>query len=281
MLTDASERRELDGQVRRLQAIAAFDTGGVDVVHRATAAAATVSPRPLVSAFVAGFLGLVLAGIAIVVLTRTDTRVRDERDVERAAGRPVTALLRDPDGARDALLPVAASLRRPVVLLTPHEGAADVMLALARAIALTGRSAIAIDADSDGPSVDQLDDGLVPLAVADGSGSAWALAAGSIALPRMAALVEGARDRADVVLLAGPPAAVALPGLELEVLVVAQLDVTRADDLQRAMRALTAAGAAPVGLVATTAPPRGPLRTALARGTESNWRPATSEVPVG
>jgi polysaccharide biosynthesis transport protein len=282
-LADASERRELDGQVRRLQAIAAFDTGGVEIVHRATVAAATVAPRPLVSAFVAGFLGLVLAGVAIVVLTRTDTRVRDERDVELAAGRPVTALLRDPDGAHEALLPVVASLRRPVVLLTPHEGAADVMLGLARAIALTGRSAIAIDAESEGPSLDRLDDGLVPIAGADadGGGSAWALVAGSIALPRMAAIVEGARERADVVLLAGPPAAVALPGLDLEVLVVAQLDVTRADDLQRAMRALTAAGAAPVGLVATTAPPRGPLRAALARRTESIWRPAASEVPVG
>jgi uncharacterized protein involved in exopolysaccharide biosynthesis len=77
-LTDASERRELDGQIRRLQAIAAFDTGGIEVVHRATAASATASPRPLVSALVAGFLGAVLAAVAIVVLTRTDNRVRRE-----------------------------------------------------------------------------------------------------------------------------------------------------------------------------------------------------------
>jgi capsular polysaccharide biosynthesis protein len=279
-LPDASERRELDDQVRRLQAIAAFDTGGVEVVHRATAAAATVSPRPLVSAFIAGFLGLVLAGVAIVVLTRTDTRIRDERDLERATGHPVTALVGDADG--EALLPVAASLSRPLVLLTPHEGAADVMLGLARAIALTGRSAIAIDADSEGPAFDRLDDALVPLTGAEGGGDAWALIAGSIALPRMATVVEAARERADVVLLAGPPAAVALPGLELDVLVVARLDVTRVDDLQRAMRALTAAGAAPVGVVATTAPPRGPLRAALARrGAESRWHPAASEVPVG
>jgi tyrosine-protein kinase len=280
-LTEASERRELDGQVRRLQAVAAFDTGGIEVVSRATAAAATLSPRPLVSAFVAGFLGLVLAGVAIVVLTRTDTRIRDERDLERAAGLPVTALVGDADD--EALLPVAAALRRPVVLLTPHEGAADVMLGLARAIALTGRSAIAIDADSGGPSVDRLDDALVPLADADGGGSAWALAAGSIALPRMAALVEEMRDVADVVLLAGPPAAVALPGVAPEVLVVARLGVTRADDLQRAVRALTAAGAAPAGVVATTTPRHGPLRAALARQrTRSGWRPETaSEVTVG
>ena len=49
-------------------------------------------PRPALAGFMGGFLGLVIAAVAIVVLTRTDNRVRDERDVERLAGRPPRSL---------------------------------------------------------------------------------------------------------------------------------------------------------------------------------------------
>jgi capsular polysaccharide biosynthesis protein len=274
-LTGASDRDELDAQVRRLQAIAAFDTGGVEVVHRATAASATVSPRPVVSAFVGGFLGLILAGVAIVVLTRTDSRVREERDLELAVGRPVLAVVRDPGQAAEPLLPVAVSLTEPVVLVTsaaPAEGAAEVAIGLSRALALAGRSAIAIDTEGGGlADVDRLDDALVPL-----TGSAWTVAAGGLGLPRTAALVEAARDRADMVVVAGPPAAVAVAG-PAEVLLVARLGMTRSDELRRALCALTAAGAAPVGVVATTAAPRGRLRSAETRWQHEN----ASEVTVG
>jgi capsular polysaccharide biosynthesis protein len=291
-LLEASERSELDAQVRRLQAIGAFDTGGVQLVQRARAGAATVSPRPLVSAFVGAFLGLVLAGMTIVVLTRTDPRIRDERDLEQATGRPVTVLLRDAGAVEAQLLPVAASLHRSIVLVTsagPDEGAAEVMIALAQAIAVTGASAIAIDADSAGPAATGVDESLVPLAATDGAGSAWLLDAGSPGLRRMAALVEAAQERADVVLVAGRPEAAALPGLAADVLLVARLDVTRADDLRRTVRALSAADAPLAGVVATTAPGGGPLRGALERlRPESLRRPpkparheTASEVTVG
>jgi capsular polysaccharide biosynthesis protein len=287
-LVDASERRELDAQVRRLQAIAAFDTGGVEVVHRASAASASVSPRPAVSAFVGGFLGLILAAVAVVVLTRTDTRVREERDLELAVGRPVLAVVRDPDDATEPLLPVAVSLAAPVVLVTspgPEEGAAEVAFGLARALAFAGRSAIAIDADRGSvDGVDRLDDALVPLTGPhEDGGWASAVAAGTLNLPRMAALVEAARERADMVIICGPPAAVALTDPAAYVLVVARLDFTRGDELRRVLRALTAAGAAPVGVVATTARPPGPLRSAFTRRrAESRWRPETaSELIVG
>jgi capsular polysaccharide biosynthesis protein len=287
-LADASDRDELDAQVRRLQAIAAFDTGGVEVVHRASAAAASESPRPSVSALVAAFLGLIVAAVAIVVLTRTDTRVREERDLERLVGRPVLAVVRDPADAAEPLLSVAVALTEPVVLVTsaaPGEGAAEVTLGLARALAFAGHAAIAIDAEHEaGNDVERLDDALVPLIahVDEGGGSAWAVAAGGLGLPRLAALVEAARDRADVVVIGAPPTAVAVAG-PAEIVLVARLDVTRGDELRRALRALTAAGAAPVGVVATTAPPHGPLRSAFAgRRTESRWRPETaSEVTVG
>jgi Mrp family chromosome partitioning ATPase len=165
----------------------------------------------------------------------------------------VLALLRDEGGAPEALLPVAVSLRRPVVLLTspgPGEGATEVALGLTRAIDLTGRSAALVEAD-----------------------------AASTPLPSLAARIKAARGGADIVLLVGPPAAVALAD---DVLVVARLDVTRTDELQRAVRVLAAAEAAPVGVVATTAPPRGPLRAALALIWPEWRRPeTTSEVTVG
>jgi capsular polysaccharide biosynthesis protein len=286
-LADASDRDELDAQVRRLQAIAAFDTGGVEVVHRASAAAASESPRPPVSALVAGFLGLIVAAVAIVVLTRSDTRVREERDLERLVGRPVLAVVRDPADAAEPLLSVAVSLTEPVVLVTsaaPGEGAAEVTLGLARALAFAGRTAIAIDTERGAGDLQRLDDALVPLIrhVDEGGGSAWAVAAGGLGLPRLAVLVEAARDRAEVVVIGAPPTAVAVAG-PAEVIVVARLDVTRGDELRRALRALTAAGAAPIGVVATTAPPSGPLRNAFAgRRAESRWRPETApEVTVG
>ena len=150
----------------------------------------------------------------------------------------------------EALLPVAVGLTEPVVLVTsaePAEGASEVALGLKRALGLAGQSASAIDAE-----------------------------AGGLGLPRTGALVEAARERADVVVIAGPPAAVAAAG-PAEVLLVARLGVTRSDELRRALCALTAAGAAPVGVVATTAPPRGPHRSAETR----SQLETASEVTVG
>jgi Mrp family chromosome partitioning ATPase len=96
------------------------------------------------------------------------------------------------------------------------------------------------------------------------------------------------------VLLAGAPVgvvgdSVALAALVDEVLLVAQVDVSRPAELRRAVRALTDAGIPPAGVVATVRPvrrafaavfaprrrDRSPAREAAAAAT------ATSEVTVG
>jgi Mrp family chromosome partitioning ATPase len=109
----------------------------------------------------------------------------------------------------------------------------------------------------------------------------------------MAATVDEARGRADVVVIAGAPAgvvgdSVALAGLVDRVLLVACDDVTRPDELRRAMRALTDAGIPPAGVIATARPRRrlfGSVRTTRQHGAAAQSAAAataaTSEVTVG
>jgi capsular polysaccharide biosynthesis protein len=136
-LADGDARDELNAEIRRLQTLAAFRSSGVQLVQHAAAEDAARRPRPALAGFVGGFLGAVLAAVAIVVLTRTDRRVREVRDVELAAGRPAispTAL--------------ALSMRGPVVLLM-GEGAAEAAHGVARALAAGDRSGIVIEAGDD------------------------------------------------------------------------------------------------------------------------------------
>jgi Mrp family chromosome partitioning ATPase len=177
-LAPGPERDALDAEVRRLQAAGAFKTGGVQVVNRATAASASPTRNLAFNAVVAGFLGVILAAVAIVVLARTDKRVRDEEELEAAVGRPVLATVPHSLGPssdtaeRDAFASLAVSLafrglrwresrvappngRYPLVLLLTSPGAGEgttaVALGLARALGEMGRRVIAIEADLRAP----------------------------------------------------------------------------------------------------------------------------------
>jgi capsular polysaccharide biosynthesis protein len=322
------ERRALRDELTRLEVAEAFQTGGVQVVHRATAASAIVHPRPLKSALLGAFLGLVLAGLAIVVLARTDRRVSGDGDLEEHTGRPVVARIpRARGAAADALVTLALSLahgrvgRMPagVLLLTsagPDEGTPDVAVGLARAFGTIGLRAIAIEADLRAPTFsDDLEladrGGLAAVLgraaelegeLVDIGKEATVLPAGAtvhypqalLAGERMTAVIEEACGRADVVLLTGPPVSVvgdslALAGLVDEVLLVARVDVSRPEELRRAVRALSDVGIPPAGVVATVKPARRPFAAVFAarRRQRSPARDAaatttgTSEVTVG
>jgi polysaccharide biosynthesis transport protein len=177
-LPGGGERDALETELRRLQAAAAFQTGGVQIVRRATAASAVASRRTLQSAVIAGFLGIVLAAVVVVVLARTDRRIRNSDDLEAAARRQVLATVptstrADGVEARDALatLALALTLREhkprlgrgplrtgpvPRVLLLaspgPREGTTKITLGLANALGDMGRRVIAIEADFREPS---------------------------------------------------------------------------------------------------------------------------------
>ena len=109
---------------------------------------------------------------------------------------------------------------------------------------------------------------------------------------RMAATVEEACGRSDVVLLLASPVgmfgdAVALAGVVHEALLVARVDVTRPDELGRAVAALTEAGIPPAGVVSTERPARRPLTAMLSAyrrhvpEREAKPSSATTEVTVG
>ena len=72
--TVRDDRDALEAQVRRLQAASAFKTGGVQIVRRATAASASPTRNLKVNGVIAGLLGMILAAVAIVILSRTDRR---------------------------------------------------------------------------------------------------------------------------------------------------------------------------------------------------------------
>jgi capsular polysaccharide biosynthesis protein/MinD-like ATPase involved in chromosome partitioning or flagellar assembly len=177
-LAPGAERAALTEELRGLQAAAAFQTGGVQIVRRATPASAVASGGTMSTALVAGFLGVVLAAVAVVLVARTDQRVRGEADLEAAAGSAVLATVSDSPagggstGARDAFATLALSLSlrglrsresvrarrnghaaRVLLLVSPGpgEGTTEVALGLALALRDMGETAIAIEADLRGP----------------------------------------------------------------------------------------------------------------------------------
>jgi polysaccharide biosynthesis transport protein len=315
-VADGPDREALQAELRRLQVAEAFQTGGVQVVHRATAGAASSHPRLLAGAFAGFFLGAVLATLAIIVLTRTDDRVRSEKDLERLAGRPVTALVpASTAAARDVLATVGVSVARgrdgdpppAAVLLVspgPGEGVPEVALGVARGLGAVGRRTIVIDADLRNPGLaDRLEPrslgGLV--AVLEGASEVEAeltdIGEGVALLPtepapglpqallagqQMAAAVAEAWRLADVVLIAGAPAGVVgdsllLADLTDTVMLVARLGITRKHELERAVQALEGAGVEQLIVIATSQPPSSGHVSNLAQRLRQSWPTADTE----
>lgn len=325
------ERDDLRNDLRRLENAAAFETGGVQVVRRATASTAVARPSLGSAAAVAGLLGLLLAAVTAFVLARTDKRLRGDRDLEAAIGRPVTVVMPGSDGPRDvgrageALVTLAISLSYPgraepgpsKMLLTspgPGEGTADVALGLAHALGVMGRRTIAIEADFRDPSFAArlelgahdglaailagrrtLDDEMIEIECPErgGEACAWALPAGrapvspqaAVADDGLAAIVEDARRRFDVVLIAGAPVGVVGDSLALvplvdSVMLVARLDVTRVDEAVRAVRALEGVEAPLGDVVATTRRRRRRGLRSARTGARSGRRGANEDRPA-
>jgi polysaccharide biosynthesis transport protein len=304
-VADGPDRAALEAELRRLQVAEAFQTGGVQVVHRATAGAASRRPRLLAGALAGGLLGAMLAALAIVVLTRTDDRVRNERDLERLAGRPVTVRVpASTAAASDVLATLAVSVARgrdgdpppAAVLLTspgPGEGVAEVALGVARGLGALGRRTIVIDANLREPCLPcRLKPGSLGglVAVLEGAsdveGELTDIGEGVAVLPteraarlpqallagqQMSAAVAEAGRLADVVLVVGAPAGVVgdsllFADLTDAVMLVTRLGTTRKTELERAVRALEGEGVGQIIVIATTAPPStGELRRIAAR----------------
>jgi capsular exopolysaccharide synthesis family protein len=186
--------RELQARQRELQIAAALQTGGAEIVRRASVPSSASRPRPKLSAALGLFLGLLLGVAAALVLNLVDRRFKDEREVEDFFGLPVLAAIPRParrgsdldDAAqREAFGLLAANLRMSttgpassVVMITspaPGDGKTSVTLGVARAYAQLGLRVIAIEADLRRPSFARFAD------VSASGGVTGVLAGGAVA----------------------------------------------------------------------------------------------------
>ncbi len=160
----SAEGEALRARRRQLRITAALQTGGVEVVRRATVPTDPSRPRPKLSGALGLVLGLGLGLIAALTLEFTDRRLRREEDVEDLFELPILASIPPPPRRggdhhveREAYGLLAASVRYALpntksnVLMVTSPGASDgktsVTLGLARALTRLGLRVIAIEAD--------------------------------------------------------------------------------------------------------------------------------------
>ena len=162
---------ELQARRRELQIAAALQTGGAEIVRRASVPTSASRPRPKLSGAIGLFLGL-LIGVGLALARElVDRRFKDEDAIEAFFDLPILAAiprparrgrgLEDP-GQREAYGLLAANLRLSaikrgsrVLMVTssgPSEGKTSVTFGVARACARLGLKVIAIEADLRHPS---------------------------------------------------------------------------------------------------------------------------------
>jgi capsular exopolysaccharide synthesis family protein len=164
-----------------LRQSAAVEDGEADVVSRATAADATLSPRPSRSAVIGGFAGLLFGLVVAMTWEQLDRRLKHSSELERVFGLPVlatvprsralassngTALRQLPGSEAEAFQLLRANLRflntdkelRSVVVTSPGtgDGKSTVALNLAKADASAGKKVLLIEADMRRPSLGRL-----------------------------------------------------------------------------------------------------------------------------
>ncbi|MEA2148604.1 MAG: tyrosine-protein kinase [Solirubrobacteraceae bacterium] len=161
-----AEGRDLQARQRELQIASALQTGGAEVVRRASVPISASRPRPILSGALGLLLGLVIGIGAALVRSLVDRRFTDEREVEDFFGLPVLAAIPRParrgadlddPAQREAYGLLAANLQlattgrmSSVVMITspgPGDGKTSVTLGVARAYAQLGLSVIVIEAD--------------------------------------------------------------------------------------------------------------------------------------
>lgn len=172
-----AEGRELQARQRELQITAALQTGGVEIVRRASVPTSPSRPRPKLSAAVGLLLGLLIGVGAALLLNLVDRRFKDEREIEEFFDLPVLAGIprparrgseRDDAAQREAYGMLASNLRAStigpalsVLMVTspgPGDGKTSVTLGVARAYAQLGLTVIMIEADLRRPSFGRFTD---------------------------------------------------------------------------------------------------------------------------
>jgi Mrp family chromosome partitioning ATPase len=161
-----AEGRELQARQRELAIAAALQTGGAELVRRASVPSSASRPRPKLSAAIGGVLGLLLGVSVALGMNLIDRRFKDEHELERFFDLPILAAIPRPArrggdlddiSQREAFGLLATNVRlasargtSSVLMVTspsPGEGKTSVTIGLARSLARLGFSVIAIEAD--------------------------------------------------------------------------------------------------------------------------------------
>jgi Mrp family chromosome partitioning ATPase len=273
--TTRDEIRSLRARVGRLELLKALDTGDVKIVERATAPRTPSSPKPLRNAGLAGFAGLMVALIVLVLPARVDDRIGSEDGI--TALMPGRVMARIPDARvnlQDAafveafeflalqLQLVRAERGGIVVAFTSpadDDGKTTVVSRLADSLASAGAAVMAVNCDPRKPGPDSYLDIPPPEMVSP---------------QRLRHVLEPLRDEADFVLVdTAPVSAVADASLAAAaadgVILVVDVRAIRRKELRAAKQQLANARANVLGLVLNRAPasspsqgPRGPAEPA-------------------
>jgi capsular exopolysaccharide synthesis family protein len=160
---------QLQARLRELEVDSALQTGNAQVLQEATVPTSAASPKVLLGAALAAFLGLILGGVAAGVIELLDRRVKDEDDVKLATRAPTLAAIPHARGpVRSRLLPLdweqteayrslATNLRffklggeiKTLMITSPGplDGKTNVTLSLSAALAEFGQKVIAVESD--------------------------------------------------------------------------------------------------------------------------------------
>ena len=164
--------RTLRDRIGELEVLKAAQTGGVQLVARATPPQQRSSPKPVRNALIAGAVALILALFLVVLLARFEDRIGNEDELAELMG--ATILSRIPDVSRSqrmrhiwqpnqdpAFLEAFEFLRMNLQLMgsaggglviavtspTPGDGKTTVVAWLARSLALSEADVMAVDLD--------------------------------------------------------------------------------------------------------------------------------------
>jgi Mrp family chromosome partitioning ATPase len=165
----STEGRQLEARLRELEIASSLQTGGVEVVRRASVPVSPAVPKPLLSTFIGLLVGFVLAVLIVILLEFADRRLKDEDEAQAIFELPLLARIPRPirrgdagaargDRLREeAFASLAANLlfldrgNQGSALMVTSPGAADgkttVTLGLARALATLSKRVIAVEAD--------------------------------------------------------------------------------------------------------------------------------------
>lgn len=170
-LTEQSSAQglQLKSRLRELQVDGALQTGNAELLDSAKTPTSAATPRVLFGAVLAGFLGLILGGVAVGAIELLDRRVKDEDDVKQYTRAATLASIPNPRGPLrnqplalgweqlEGYRSLATNLRffklgaevKTLMITSPSplDGKTSVTLSLAAALAEFGQKVIAVECD--------------------------------------------------------------------------------------------------------------------------------------